>query len=86
MLSMKTVSATNFKESINKLIEGVNIDSTPIMITNDNGKNAILISEDDWKVIEETLYLMSIPGFSESIIEGGNTDVSDCVDESKIIN
>ena len=86
MLSMKTVSATKFKESINKLIEDVNIDSTPIMITNDNGKNAILISEDDWRAIEETLYLMSIPGFSESIIEGGNIDVSDCVDESKIIN
>lgn len=86
MLSMKTVSATKFKESINKLIEDVNIDSTPIMITNDNGKNAVLISEDDWRAIEETLYLMSIPGFSESIIEGGNIDVSDCVDESKIIN
>lgn len=58
----------------------------PLQITNDNGKNAILISEDDWRAIEETLYLMSIPGFSESIIEGGNIDVSDCVDESKIIN
>ena len=83
---MKTISVTKLRENIYKLIEDVNVDSTPIMITNDNGKNAILISEDDWKAIEETLYLASIPGFSESIIEGGNTDISDCVDESKIIN
>ncbi len=83
---MKTISVTKLRENIYKLIEDVNVDSTPIMITNDNGKNAILISEDDWKAIEETLYLASIPGLSESIIEGGNTDISDCVDESKIIN
>lgn len=83
---MKTISVTKLRENIYKLIEDVNVDSTPIMITNDNGKNAILISEDDWKAIEETLYLASIPGLSESIIEGGNTDISDCVNESKIIN
>lgn len=83
---MKTISVTKLRENIYKLIEDVNVDSTPIMITNDNGKNAILISENDWKAIEETLYLASIPGLSESIIEGGNTDISDCVDESKIIN
>ena len=48
------------------------------------GKNAVLIGEDDWKAIEETLYLMSIPGMTESIIDGGNTDISECLDESEV--
>jgi len=41
----------------------------PIQIT---GKrtNAVLVSEDDWRSIQETLYLSSIPGMQESIIEG----------------
>lgn len=43
-----------------------------------------MIGEEDWKAIEETLYLMSIPGMTESIIEGGNTDISDCLDESEV--
>ena len=53
-------------------------------ITNTRGKNAVLIGEEDWKAIEETLYLMSIPGMAESIIEGGNTDISECLDESEV--
>lgn len=40
----------------------------PITITNNKGKNAVLISEEDWKAIEETLYLMAIPGMTESIL------------------
>ena len=81
---MTAISATKARENIYKLIQDVNVSSTPITITNNKGKNAVLIGEDDWKAIEETLYLASIPGLSESIIEGGNTDVSDCVDESEV--
>lgn len=81
---MTAISATKARDNIYKLIQDVNVSSTPITITNNKGKNAVLIGEDDWKAIEETLYLASIPGLSESIIEGGNTDVSDCVDESEV--
>lgn len=44
----------------------------------------VLVGEDDWKAIEETIYLMSIPGMSESIISGGNISVSDYLDESEV--
>lgn len=81
---MTAISVTKARDNIYKLMQDVNISSTPITITNNKGKNAVLIGEDDWKAIEETLYLASIPGLSESIIEGGNTDVSDCVDESEV--
>lgn len=81
---MTAITATKARENIYQLIQDVNTNCTPITITNNRGKNAVLIGEEDWKAIEETLYLMSIPGIAESIIEGGNTDVSDCLDESEM--
>ena len=71
------ITATKTRENIYQLIQDVNANCTPVTITNSRGKNAVLIGEEDWKSIEETLYLMSIPGMAESIMEGGNTYVSD---------
>ncbi len=51
---------------------------------NSDRKNAVLIGKDDWKSIEETIYLMSIHGMYESIIAGGNTSVADCLEESEV--
>ena len=72
------ITATKTRENIYQLIQDVNANCTPVTITNSRGKNAVLIGEEDWKSIEETLYLMSIPGMAESSMEGGNTSVSDC--------
>lgn len=81
---MTAITATKARENIYQLIQEVNANSTPVTITNARGKNAVLIGEEDWKAIEETLYLMSVPGMTESIIEGGNTDISECIDESEV--
>lgn len=81
---MTAITATKARENIYQLIQDVNVNSTPVTITNTRGKNAVLIGEEDWKAIEETLYLMSIPGMTESIIEGGNTGISDSLDESEV--
>ena len=51
---------------------------------NQKGKNAVLIGEEDWKAIEETLHLMAIPGMAESIIEGGKTAIEDCLEENEV--
>lgn len=51
---MTAISAMKTKENIFQLIQDVN--STPITIMNSDGKNAVLIGEDDWKSIEETIY------------------------------
>lgn len=48
----------------------------PLQITGKRG-NAVLLSEDDWRAIQETLHLVSIPGMRESILDGMATDVSD---------
>ena len=81
---MTAITVTKARENIYKLIKDVNASSTPITITNNKGENAVLIGEDDWKAIEEKLYLSSIPGMAESIINGGNTDISECLDESEV--
>jgi prevent-host-death family protein len=52
----------------------------PIVITGKRG-NAVLISEEDWRAISETLHLMSVSGMAESIKEGMRTPVSECSEE-----
>ena len=77
---MKSLNATQARKDIYHLIDQVNVDHQPIQI---NGKrnNAVLISEEDWSAINETLYLLSIKGMRESIQNGLATDIADCSDK-----
>ena len=71
---MIAINATTARNNLYNLISDVNKSSEPVTITNSRGKNAVLISEDDWNAIQETIYLNSIPGMAESII---NADFSE---------
>lgn len=64
---MRTINITNARQNLFQLVADVNIGFNPITIVNNKGKNAVLISEEEWKNIEETLYLSSIPGFVDDI-------------------
>ena len=64
---MRTINITNARQNLFQLASNVNIGFNPITIVNNKGKNAVLISEDEWKNIEETLYLSSIPGLVEDV-------------------
>ena len=64
---MSTINITNARANLFKLVSDVNVGFNPITIVNNKGKNAVLISEDEWKNIEETLFLSSIPGYVENI-------------------
>lgn len=64
---MSTVNITKARQNLFKLVADVNVGFNPITIVNNKGKNAVLISEDEWKSIEETLYLSSIPGFVDDV-------------------
>lgn len=81
---MTAISATRARENIYQLISDVNTNCQPITITNNKGKNAVLIGEEDWRAIEETLFLMSIPGMAESIIKGGSTPLEECLSEDEV--
>ena len=75
---MATINITNARQNLFQLVSDVNVEYNPITIVNNKGKNAVLISEDDWKDIEETLYLTSIPGYVDSIKEALNDDKDKC--------
>ena len=64
---MSTINITNARQNLFQLVAEVNIGFNPITIVNNKGKNAVLISEEEWKNIEETLYLSSIPGLVDDI-------------------
>jgi PHD/YefM family antitoxin component YafN of YafNO toxin-antitoxin module len=76
---MITLNATNARKKIYSIIENVNNSHEPIHIT---GKkhNAVLLSEDDWSAISETLFLSNIPGISESIKKGLKEPLDKCSD------
>lgn len=78
---MDSVTATEARKDIYNLIASVNESCAPVAITTSKGKGAILIGEDGWSAIEETLYLNSIPGMAESIMAGGAEPLSECVGE-----
>ena len=66
---MTTMSATEARKRLYKLLDEVSQSHEPVQITGKRG-NAVLVSEDDWRAVQETLYLVSIPGMRESILEG----------------
>ena len=71
---MNTINITNARQNLFKLVSDVNVGYNPITIVNNKGKNAVLISEEDWKNIQETLYLSSIPGYVKEINEIRNNE------------
>lgn len=77
---MTVLTVTEARTRLFQLIDEVADSHKPILITGKRA-NAILLSEADWRAIEETMYLLSIPGMRESIIEGLNTPLAECDDE-----
>ncbi|HXP90095.1 MAG TPA: type II toxin-antitoxin system Phd/YefM family antitoxin [Fibrobacteria bacterium] len=74
---MTTMTATEARKDLYKLVENVSTSHVPVQIS---GKNysAVLISEEDWNSIQETLHLVSIPGMRESIRSGLKAKIEDC--------
>lgn len=78
---MTTIRATEARAKLFKLLDHAAESHEPIQITGKRS-NAILISEDDWRAIQETLYLLSIPGMRESIRRGLKTSVEKCSEKA----
>ena len=77
---MTTVNATQARADLYKLLEQVASSHEPVQIKGKKG-SAVLVSEDDWRAIQETLHLLSVPGMRESIIEGLDTPVEECSED-----
>ena len=77
---MPVFKATDARAKLYRLIDEVATSHEPIFISGKRA-NAVLISEDDWRSIQETLHLLSISGMRESIREGLDTPVEKCSEE-----
>ncbi len=71
---MKTTTITKARSNLYKIADAVNESHEPYLLT---GKNAsvVMIGADDWNALNETLYLLNIPGMRESILEGMKADI-----------
>jgi len=78
---MTTIKATDARANLYKLLDQAAESHEPIQITGKRS-TAILISEDDWRSIQETLYLLSVPGMRESIRKGLKTPVKKCSEKA----
>jgi prevent-host-death family protein len=74
---MATITASEARANFYSLMDETAASHQPVLITGKRN-NAVLISEEDWIAVQETLYLLSIPGMRESIKEGMDTPIEQC--------
>jgi antitoxin YefM len=77
---MSTLTATEARKRLYTLVDDVAESHDPIQIVGKRN-SAVLVSEEDWRAIQETLHLSSIPQMRESIREGLKTPVEECEEE-----
>ena len=77
---MPIVSETEAQANLGRLIDDAAQSHCPIVITGTNHR-AVLLSEEDWSSMQDTLHLISVPGMRESLLEGIATPLKDCTEE-----
>ena len=77
---MTTLNVTEARANLYKLIDDATVNHEPVVITGKRG-NAVLLAEDDWNAINETLHLLSVPGMRESILEGMQDSIDSAATE-----
>lgn len=74
---MTTISASEARARLYRLLDQAAEEHEPIQITGKRA-NAVLVSEEDWRAIQETIYLLSVPGMRDSIRDGMKTPLGRC--------
>ena len=74
---MTASTLTRAQENLAQIIDSVNDGYSPVIIATDSGRNAVIISEEEWNSLQETMYLYSIPGMVESILEAEKEPLSE---------
>lgn len=81
---MTTTTITNFRKNIYGMIENTIRYNEPLNIISKEG-NAVVISEEEYNSLIETLYLTSLPGMREKLIDGLNTPLEDTIPEEEAV-
>jgi prevent-host-death family protein len=77
---MTTLTVSEARTLLYRLVDEAAAAHEPILITGKRS-NAVLVAEEDWRAIQETIYLLSVPGMRESVREGLATPVEECSTE-----
>ena len=80
---MTNINITNFRKDIYELLEQTIKYNEPINISTKNG-NAIVLSEEDYNGLIETVYLLNVPGMKEELLKGKDTSLEECVKEDEV--
>ncbi len=80
---MINTNITNFRKNIFGMLKQTIKFNEPVNVSTKDG-NAVIISEEDYKGLIETLYLASIPAMKEKIIDGLNTSLDECLKENEV--
>lgn len=80
---MLNINITNFRKNIFGILEQTIKFNEPVNISTKDG-NAVIISEEDYNGLMETLYLSSIPVMKEKIVGGLNTPLEECLSENEV--
>ena len=74
---MRSVSASKARASFYRLMDQAAHSHEPVIVTGKRN-NVVVMGEDDWRSVQETLYLLSIPGMRKAILDGGKLPLSAC--------
>ena len=77
---MNTINVTNARKNLYKIIKSINDSHEPIHVSGKNG-SVVIIAEEDWKAIEETLFLTTDPKLRKSIIDGMDEPIEKCLEK-----
>jgi antitoxin YefM len=73
---MRTIPISNVRTKLFQIVDDATVTHEPLLIKGKRN-NAVIISEDDWNAIQETLYILSVPGMREAITDSSNTPISE---------
>ena len=77
---MTAITASEARANLYRLIDEAASSHQPLLISGKRNK-AVLISEEDWEAIQETLFLLAVPGMRESLREGMETPIDECAED-----
>lgn len=77
---MKSITVANFSKNIFNVLNRAIINHEPFSVSTDKG-NAVILSDEDYRGMKETLYLLSVPGMKEKLLAGMAEPLSECISE-----
>ena len=80
---MKRVNVTNLRNNIYEYLNQTICYNEPITISTKNG-NAVILSEEDYNNLMETLYINSVPGLKDDLIKGMKDSLEECASEDEV--